>query len=685
MTPRIKYSLTAAALALAIGLPAAFVLAGSGEDARAAYERGAAALQKGDARTARIELLNAVKANPQWGSARLMQGQALLALGDGLGAEAEIARARSLGVAMPLTRHLMAQALLLQGRPEDALRDAAAGDADPRYRAEAERMQARAWQALGEMDKAAEAFGRMLKLKPESSRGWADIARFRLALGDRGGAVIAADRAARADPRNADAITLRGMLVRDQYGLRAAMPWFEKALAIAPNNVPALLEQAATAAELGQAGRMLALTRKALSLEPGNPRAYFMQAAMAARAGDYALARQLLQRTNGAMQDVPAVMLLTGILEYEAGSYTLAADRFGRLLARQPFNMNVRQLLGAAHYRAGAYQAAAQALQPLIERGDADSYSLALAARAHEKLGNAALATELLDRASLPVRDDATVFAGAGNPVLLAGAAMAAPDTAGAVIPYIRALLEAGDVARAIASARNLQQANRNAPAAHVLYGDALSAAGRPAEAIEAYKQAANLLFDEPTALRLVSAYRRVGDPARAMGILNLYLSQHPFSIEANWIAAAAHLEAGNWDEATLLLEALRRRIGNEDALLLSDLAMARLGKGQTAMALSLARRAYALQPSSPVASHIYGWARYKAEGVSQTSIDLLEKAVAISPRHPLLNLHLGEVYAKVGLKGRARQVLMVAAATQGFDQSEQAKVLLTRLQSRDQ
>ena len=264
MTPRIKYSLTAAALVLAIGLPAAFLLTGSGEDARSAYDRGAAALQKGDARTARIELLNAVKANPQWGSARLMQAQALLALGDGLGAEAEIERARTLGVAMPLTRHLMAQAMLLQGRPEDALRDAAAGDVDPRYRAEAERMQARAYQALGQMDQADAAFERMLKLTPENSRGWADIARFRLALGDRGGAVVAADRAARADPRNADAITLRGMLVRDQYGLRAAMPWFEKALALDPNNGPALLEQAATAAELGQARRMLALNRKAL-------------------------------------------------------------------------------------------------------------------------------------------------------------------------------------------------------------------------------------------------------------------------------------------------------------------------------------------------------------------------------------------------------------------------------------
>src|SRR3546814_3851400 len=60
---------------LAVGLPAYAVVAGSGEDAHQAYNRGVAALRKGDARPARIELLNAVKADPQWGSARLLQAR----------------------------------------------------------------------------------------------------------------------------------------------------------------------------------------------------------------------------------------------------------------------------------------------------------------------------------------------------------------------------------------------------------------------------------------------------------------------------------------------------------------------------------------------------------------------------------------------------------------------------------
>src|SRR3546814_1514904 len=84
----------------------------------------------------------------------------------------------------------MARALLLQGRFDDALDEALAEDVAPRYRGEAQRMAGKAFQAQGRMDEAAEAFGRMLKLAPNDSHGWTDIARFRLARGDQGGAGI---------------------------------------------------------------------------------------------------------------------------------------------------------------------------------------------------------------------------------------------------------------------------------------------------------------------------------------------------------------------------------------------------------------------------------------------------------------------------------------------------------------
>ena len=66
-------------------------------DGSAALARGLAALDKGDARTARVELMNAIKGNARSVVARVAQARALVELGDGAGAQAEIDRARAMG------------------------------------------------------------------------------------------------------------------------------------------------------------------------------------------------------------------------------------------------------------------------------------------------------------------------------------------------------------------------------------------------------------------------------------------------------------------------------------------------------------------------------------------------------------------------------------------------------------
>jgi predicted Zn-dependent protease len=88
------------------------------------YERGIAALRAGDPRTARVEFLNAIKANPDDPKVRLAQAEAYLALGDGQAAQAEIERARKLGTGIADTAHLMAHALLLQDNPRGAADEA---------------------------------------------------------------------------------------------------------------------------------------------------------------------------------------------------------------------------------------------------------------------------------------------------------------------------------------------------------------------------------------------------------------------------------------------------------------------------------------------------------------------------------------------------------------------------------
>src|SRR5436305_10909 len=89
------------------------------------YRRGAAALRQGQPRTARIELLNAIAAAPNNGRIRLVQAEAYLRLGDGVAAEAELRRARALGIPAAELHHLLAHAYLLEHQPDRAAAEAA--------------------------------------------------------------------------------------------------------------------------------------------------------------------------------------------------------------------------------------------------------------------------------------------------------------------------------------------------------------------------------------------------------------------------------------------------------------------------------------------------------------------------------------------------------------------------------
>jgi len=103
------------ALALLSGAAACANTGGS------AFDRGTKAFEEGDVRTARVEFMNALQANPGDRASRIMQARVLLALGDGVAAESEIARARQSGVPAAETRHLLAHARLLQNDPQGAL------------------------------------------------------------------------------------------------------------------------------------------------------------------------------------------------------------------------------------------------------------------------------------------------------------------------------------------------------------------------------------------------------------------------------------------------------------------------------------------------------------------------------------------------------------------------------------
>lgn len=634
--------MSARAAFIALLLLAAAGCSNRAETPEEAYRRGLQALADGQPRTARIEFLNAIKADPDNRDIRLAQARAYLLLGDGAAAEDELKRANALGLATSETAHLMAHALLLQGQAERAV--AEAGKAGPAHAAYASRMLGRAFMALGRMEEAARAFDRALAAAPDEGALWADIGRFRRDTGEVAGAIAAADRAVALDPKNVEALILRGELTRNQYGLAASVPWFDRALDIDPSNLNALIERAATLGDLGRTRDMLADTRKILSVSPDHPAAYYYQAMLAARGRDYALARSLYRRTGGAYDARPAAMLLAGTIELGAGNAALATRPLKRLVELQPGNFKARRLLGSAQWRSGDAASAIRTLRPLADRADADSYTLSVIGKAYARLGDPALAARYLARAAAP---RPSALAALENPLAdgeieaLRRDAARQPGAAPAQIALIRALLGRGLGPEALQRARQLQAANPGAPDAHVLVGDALAIQGDYAAAVGAYRRAANLAFSEPVALRLVEALRNSGNPAGAAQVLALFLQQNPQNVAAQILAADANLQARRWPEAIALYERVRGRIGDRDATLLNNLAWAYAETGDYGRAVPLARRAWSLEPNNPATADTLGWLLFKSGEDRLGGLALLEQAARGAPTDAEIRAHL--------------------------------------------
>ncbi|MFM9829040.1 MAG: tetratricopeptide repeat protein [Sphingomonas sp.] len=652
----------------------------SADPARAQAEVAISAklLAQGNATAARSHALTATKADPTSARALAALATSYLALDQGAAGEAAVNRAVVLGFSKGRARALLAQAWLIEGDNARAL--AAAKRADPRDATAARRIAALALAASGNrVDGHAAMLGLIRATGGRNVAAWVGLGRIRFQMGDVAGALAAADRALALNRGDVDALVLKGELVRGQYGLIASLAWFEAALKVDPWRHAALIQYAATLGDAGRYTAMLDASRRALQASPGSADALYLQAVLAARAGEDDLARALLQRTGAALNGKAGPLLLAGMLDYSDGSWQQAIARWRSVLSMQPMNLTARRLLGAALYKSGDARTALETLRPMALRGDADSYTLGLVGRAFELTGERDWAARFLDRAAIPATDPPTPF-GTDAPLddLQAAADRASADPVPA-ITYIRALIDAGQNDAALVRAADLAARYPGAPAAHLLVGDILAQQNRLADASAAYRLAANLRFDEATMLRLVDTLDRLGKRQEAATALALFLSQNPENTTALRMTAHWQIAGGDWEAAIDTLESLRGRLGNRDAALLAELAYGYAAGEDLDTAQVYAAAAYRLAPLNPAATDAYGWVLYLA-GDGAAGIEVMEKAVAIAPRHGGLRWHLAQAYADVGRKAAARAAIQAALGDPAFGNRAEAQVLLKSL-----
>jgi cellulose synthase operon protein C len=632
--PRILFPATKAVV-LAVLLSTAAMSAGAykpDSDAKAAFDRASTFRKSGDYRAARVELMNATAEDPKWAAAYVAQAEVALELFDAVAARAAIDKAIALNIEESDIAHLSGHAYWLTGNLDAAKEALSDEEISEKNRLYADRILGRVYMDMGDTIAAERVFDGAVKSHPKDSKLWTEIARFRLVIANRAGAIEAADYALKLDPNNIRALELRGRLVRTQFGVLAALPWFERALQISPNDIPVLEEYGATLGDAGRYRDMLAQARKIISLNSNNSKAYYMQAVIAARAGDNDLARRLMARVGGSFAELPGPMLLSAVVEYRAGNSNSAADILERLVEQQPSNLRLRTLLARAMHRAGDHRGAWDAIAPVVDRADADNYTIVLGGRILEALDERKPAAGRFDRAVFPsVARSVPIPEGRS----IAGAADEArrnPKNAAVVIPYVRLLLANNNYAAAREEANRLLQGNAGVVEAQLVSGDVEMTAGNIKEAVATYERSRAIAFTSPIMLRLVSAYRAVGNHGAASTTISDFLNANPDSMIAQRMWAFDLLDRKQHKDALIWLKRTRARLGYNDAILNANISRAYSGLGDKDAAVKEARLAYRIHPANVMVTYVYGQALLKSGKYPKGAYNMLRKANKLAP-----------------------------------------------------
>lgn len=445
---------------------------------------------------------------------------------DGIAAEVAVGKAQAAGRPRAEFAAYIGEAKLLQGDMAEAARWLGPGQFSPGTRQ-------RGFHALGRLNMArtdyagaARAYNFALSAGPANAGLWVDIGGMRYRSGEQHLALDAVARALAIDAGNTAALAFRAQLARDAQGLVAALPWYERALRRAPDDLELLAGYGATLGDAGQSRAMLAVARRMVEIDPRDPRAYYLQAVLAARAGRVALARRLMWLTGGKLDTKPAGLLVNGILELAEGNAALAVEQFDDLVRAQPQNRHAQRLLGRALLANGEANEVIARLSPFADRRHAGAYMLALVGRAQEQQGQRARAAPYLQRATTRLDDTVSVL-----PVDAAGDFaiwqwQRGEGRPGGAVPLLRRFVGRGQPGEARRQADALLARYPGSADMALLAGDVALLTGDPAAASGNYARAGLIRRDHGLALRSFYVDRALGrDPVPG---LKAYLHGNP-------------------------------------------------------------------------------------------------------------------------------------------------------------
>lgn len=388
-------------LPLALAIATALSVSGCGkkrpDDAARA---NAPAVSKEGVAAARIELKNAVQANPKSGEARFRLGAQLLADGEPGQAVVELQRALEYKHPEGLVAPMLAEALCLSGQPQKAL-DMFADTklSEPGEMAHLQAMLAFALALKGDMAGARKQVERGLALAPTSGPALLIKARLQVDANDASSALVTLDTLLAAHPNDAEGWALRGdILLRKPDGQGAAMEAYSNALKANPNHLyarSALMSLHLLSGDVEAARKQFAVLKK---LAPTQLNTSLFEAHLAEADGNYGRAREIHQALLKELPENVNLLLSAGNNELKLNAPVQAEAFFAKASALAPANPLARRLLAQAQIRLGQVSKGLVTLAPLLDSPNVGADVLALAAQSHLVNGDVRAADALYAR-----------------------------------------------------------------------------------------------------------------------------------------------------------------------------------------------------------------------------------------------------------------------------------------------
>ena len=617
----IKAAVVATGLGLAVVATGGAAWAVDAEKSASHLEEAREHFDEGRIQAAVIELRNALKADAGNVDARLLLAEIYLAGGQGIGAQTEIEAARQRGADQASTAVMMAKALFLQAKPDDALAELDAVEVPEADRVEGLLIRADVAAARNDAELAEQLLREAEAADPAYYRPKLGLARLLMNQRRLDEARQLIDAAIALEPASSVLYAAKGLILRNDGDTEGAITALSTAVEFNEDNVNARLDRAAIYADTGRLDEAQADVDHAYRLIPDHPMAHYISAVIFARRGEYEAADERLIAAGPVIDRFLPAAFLKGLVSYQLRNYEQAALHLSRVVDDSPNMPSARLAYGATLLRMNDARGAIGVLEPLVEAGT-DRYQVyAMLASAHMRAGNFDESTEFFERAA-ELAPDSDAFL-----TQIAVGKFAVGDQEAAVANLELAIDESPDQLRAAVMLALIERRR-----------------GNPDAALEAAQKVIDISPDQAIGYNLkgvVQVNRQELDDARSLFNQALELRPDYHSARTN-LAELERLVGDNEAAERHLRYVLSEDRNNVSAMV----AAARLAllQNEPREAVDLMQRAVEVRSNAPQMRVLLGQS-YLASGDQEAAVQTFRDADRDFPDNALVILQLASLY----------------------------------------